>query len=112
MIKGNIIEFGYGDIAVSSNGMGYISFTNIKPPLKCGQIITKVMRKDLEIGLNITIFEDKLWEVYNLVKTISKNNRVVKYKDYILDFSNYNEESVKVVLRGAFNMVNLRCLAC
>ncbi|GEM_PF-4546691 len=26
MIKGNIIEFGYGDVGVRSNSLGYIEF--------------------------------------------------------------------------------------
>lgn len=110
MIKDNIIKFGHGDVAVGSCGMGYVSFTNIKPPLECGQSITKDM--DIEYGLSITIYEDCDWDLYNLMKTVNENNMVVKYKGYVLDFSNYNQKSVDTVKKHAFNTINTLVLAC
>ena len=110
MIKGNILEFGYGDVAVSSNGTGYIKFTNIKPPLECGTRITSGM--SIEYGDSITIYEDEILEFYNLVETVNIDNTVVEYKGYTLDFSNYNEKSVKIVKKNAKNMVNWMVLAC
>ena len=37
MINGNRLKFGYGDIAVGSDGLTQrISFQQFKPPAKCG----------------------------------------------------------------------------
>ena len=37
MINGNILKFGYGDIAVGSDGLTQrMSFQQFKPPAKCG----------------------------------------------------------------------------
>jgi hypothetical protein len=46
------------------------------------------------------------------METVNKNNRVVIYGEYTLDFSNYNEESVRAVRDATYNTVNLLCLAC
>ncbi|MGJ0846576.1 hypothetical protein ACR77J_07800 [Tissierella praeacuta] len=110
MIEGNVIKFGYGDVVVSSYGMGYVDFTNIKPPIECGSTVKKDM--NLEYGLSIRIHEDKHWELYDLIKTVNKDNRIVQYKGYVLDFSNYNEESVRVVREKAYNTINIIALAC
>lgn len=110
VIKGDIIKFGYGDVVVGSCGRGYVSFTNIKPPLECGQSITKDI--NVEYGLSVTIYEDEDWDLYKLIKTVNKDNRVVKYRDYTLDFSNYNQKSVDVVKKHAFNTINTLVLAC
>lgn len=110
MIKDNIIKFGYGDVAVGSCGMGYVSFTNIKPPLECGHSITRDM--GIEYGLSIEIYEDKNWELYELIKTVNESNNIVKYKGYTLDFTNYNQKSVDVVRKYARNTVNTLALAC
>lgn len=111
MIKNNIIKFGYGDIAVHSCGMGYIEFKNIKPPLECGQRITKDMDVDYH-GKSIKIYEDEDWEFYELIKTVNKDNNMVEYKGHTLDFTNYNQESVDTVKKHAFNTINIMALAC
>lgn len=110
MIIGNVIKLGYGDVVVSSCGLGYMDFTNIKPPLEIGSTIRKDI--DIEYGLRIKIYEDNDWELYDLIKTVNINNRIVEYKGYVLDFSNYNEESVRIVKDKAYNTVNIRALAC
>ena len=49
----------------------------------------------------------------NYKQTTDQNgNRVVKYRDYTLDFSNYNQKSVDVVKKHAFNTINTLALAC
>lgn len=111
MIKGNIIKFGYGDVAVHGDYMGFIEFTNIKPPLECGQTITDKVKKDLEIGLKIRIYGYDL-QLYELMKDVSETNKIIEYKGYKLDFSNYNANSVGVVEEAALNMANPMCLAC
>ena len=41
MINGNRLKFGYGDIAVSSDGLTQrMSFQQFKPPAKCGDQIS------------------------------------------------------------------------
>lgn len=111
MIKGNIIEFGYGDVVISSNSMlEYIKFTNIAPPMKCGAKVTSDLA--LEYGESITIYGDGDRELYNLIKTVDRNNTIVKYKGYVLDFSNYNEKSIEIALKHSRNMINWMALAC
>lgn len=110
MIKDNRIEFGYGDVAVGSCCMGYITFTNIKPPQEVGKDLLD--EDNIEYGHSIRIFEDTAYELLHLVKTVSDNNRIIEYKGYILDFSNFNQKSLDVVLHNAKNMVNTMILAC
>ena len=112
MIKGNIIEFGYGDVLVGACGCGYVEFTNIKPPLKCGQTVYPEMYDELEIGLTVKLYEDEVWDLYHLINTVNKENKIIEFKGYILDFSNYNKESVRVVSDHAYKTVNIMCLAC
>lgn len=111
MIKGNILEFGYGDIAVgASNLLERITFTNIKPPIECGLAITEDM--DIEYGEQIIIQGDGTYDLYNIFKTVSRENRIVEYRGYTFDFTNYNEESVRIVLKHSRDMVNTMILAC
>lgn len=112
MIKGNVIEFGYGDVVVGVNQMeGCIIITNIKPLLECGTKFKKG-EIDIEYGLSVKIYEDNIHDIYDIICTVNKENRIVKYKDWIFDFSNYNEESVRVMKDASFNIVDIRCLAC
>jgi len=112
MIKGNTLYFGTGDILVGSNDLGYMNFENIKPPQEIGKTITKEIYSGLEIGLNLEIWEDNIHELYELFKTVNENNRVVKYKDYTFDFTNYNQGSVNVCRKFSYRTVNIMCLAC
>lgn len=112
MVKGNVIEFGYGDVVVGVDPVkGCITIANIKPPLECG---TTIKRGDnsLEYGTTVEIYENEIHDIYNLICTVNEENRVVKYNNWIFDFSNYNEESVRVVREKAFHIVDVRCLAC
>lgn len=111
MIKGNVIEFGYGDVVVGV--LPYrkcITITNIKPPLVCGSRLTDV--NAVEWGKTIEIYEDNLHDIYKLIQTVNEDNRVVRYNDWTFDFTNYNKESVRVVRDKAFNIIDVRCLAC
>lgn len=112
MIKGNVIEFGYGDVVVGVNPIeSCIIITNIKPPLECGTKFHKG-EIDVEYGLSIKIYEDNIHDIYDIMRKVNKDNRIVTYKDWTFDFSNYNEESVRVMREAAFNIVDIRCLAC
>ena len=109
MIKGNTIYFGYGDVVVGCNELiGCMIFTNIKPPQKIG---STVKNNEVEIGEKILVYEDNCYDLLKVFQTVNENNKIVKYKEYTFDFSNYNKESVKVCLRYAKNMSNTMLLA-
>ena len=73
MIDGNILKFGFGDIAVGSSALGnIITFQQFKPVGKCGDKISE----DVEyVGEEITIkvsYNDH-WEFINHLNRISNN---------------------------------------
>ena len=105
MIDGNVLKFGYGDIAVGSNIWTHeMTFQEIKPPLECGDRVPDDWGK---IGRNVTItlnFDDYV----NLSKLISK----VKNKELsIFDFSKYDEKSITVVEKRCDNCGRLLLLS-
>ena len=106
MIKGNVIYFGYGDILVSSKSNGLI-LTEIKPNQKIGSIPKE---KDYEEIQTISV---PINPGYTL-DSISKTNTSIEFGNYILDFSNYNEESIKVVQRAIDCVIanHYRMLVC
>lgn len=116
MIKGNRIEFGYGDVLVGFHAFGF-RVENVKPPLEVGQKVTPSEFKNYDISNQIIIplngLED-LNELCGLIKSVTENNRIVEFNSYVFDFSNYNKKSVEVVL----NVLNkphpmwLMTLAC
>ena len=100
MINGNRLKFGYGDIAVGSDGLTQrMSFRQFKPPAKCGdQVLDDIEYIGDEIILKFSYedyceFSKKLEQVYN------KETAEFIFKGYVFDFTNYNEESVKVCKR-------------
>lgn len=97
---------------MGASELGYMSFTNIKPPQEIGKAIRKVNREELEIGLQLNVWEDEVWDLYELFKTVNENNRIVKYKEYTFDFTNYHQGSVEVCKEFAFRTVNIMSLAC
>ena len=113
MIIGNTIKFGYGDVVVRSCDIrGVIIFTNVKPPQEIGEKLTSKYLDSLEVGLEVTLTEDKPHELYKLIRGVSKENPIVEYKGWKFDFTNYNEESVRIVKEHAFDMVWLQALSC
>lgn len=111
MIKGNVLYFGTGDIAVGSySPTQLITFTNIKPPCKCGQTITDEMANNIEFGEKI-IIELNDYDLYNLFCTVNESNRVIKYREYTFDFTNYNKESIRVCKGHAKNALYMYQLA-
>lgn len=103
MIKGNRIEFGYGDVLCGVNNIG-VDYTNVKPPLEIGTCIkdTGLELEHFEIGKQVVIplhgLED-LNELCRLIKSVTEDNPVVEFGGYVFDFSNYNRKSVEVVLK-------------
>ena len=96
MIIKNIIKFGYGDVAVGY-GIQEITFQQFKPPSECG---TRLHSEDVEFvseKIILDISYDDYIELRKYLKIVS--NRIANeftFKEYIFDFTNYNEESVNV----------------
>lgn len=105
MIKGNKIEFGYGDVLVGFKAYG-LSIENVKPPLEVGQKVTPSEFKDYDIS-NTTIIPlnglDDLNKLCELIKSVTEDNPVVEFCGYVFDFSNYNRKSVEVVINALNN---------
>lgn len=114
MIKGNTIYFGYGDVGVGSDYLiGCMIFTNIKPPQEIGSKLgEKIKNNEPEIGKELVVYEKECYDLLNVFKTVTEDNKIVKYKEYTFDFSNYNIGSINVCLRHANNTVNTMLLAC
>lgn len=103
MIVDKHIKFGYGDILVGHNSAnGSVTFEEMQIPLTLGQSLVRREVQEIEVVSSIEIIEDNEWDLYKLISTVNKDNRIVEYKGYTLDFTNYNEESVKVVKNHAF----------
>lgn len=112
MIDGKRFKFGYGDISVGGDPVGReIFFQQFKPPAKCGDNVSP----DVEwIGEQISIkidYEDykKLGKLLDDVK--SREISEFTFKDYIFDFTNYNEKSVEVCKKKLSKAVSLYFLA-
>ena len=117
MIEGNILKFGYGDIAVKSGPyVDAIRFTQFKPPAECGD---DLKGKAIEyIGEPVEIKFNSYKECIEFSKlmdsVLNKNIELFTFKDYIFDFTNYNELSVKAC-KGAIDIVinnYIRLMAC
>lgn len=93
MIKGNIIYFGYGDILVGVNAYGILNLTEIEQPKEIGSIPEIESFKKLQT-ISLMIKNEHLTEIK---KVLNKEKLEIKIDNYILDFSNYNEKSIKVV---------------
>ena len=90
------MKFGYGDIGVNSDYQT-ISFQQFKPPAICGSYVSN---DDVEwVGEEITIrisYEDYCELNEALAKVFDKELKSFAFKGYTFDFTNFNEESVKV----------------
>lgn len=114
MIDGSILKFGYGDIGVDSDVLTQrMSFQQFKPPAKCGDNVSE----DVEyIGEEIIMkfsFEDYCEFNKKLKEVSDRNISTFNFKGYVFDFTNYNEESVRVCkkhLRNAMYMYFM-CMA-
>ena len=102
MIEGNVIKFGYGDISVGADVFtSIIRFRQVLNPLECGDT-----RYSMELDFtdnNVSIQINDFNEYYELSKSLNevekRNLLQFTFKDYIFDFSNYNEKSIIVVKR-------------
>lgn len=97
MINGNRLKFGYGDICVRSDELTQrISFQQFKPPAKCGDSVPE----DVEyIGDEIVLelsYEDYCEFSKNIEQVSNKVITEFLFKGNVFDFTNFNEESIKV----------------
>lgn len=111
MIEGNVLKFGYGDISVSSDGLTQIiNFQQFKPPGKCGDDVSN----DVEyIGDKITlkISYKEYCEFYNnLQRILSKEISSFNFKEYVFNFTNFNEKSVEACQRNLNNAMYIYLL--
>lgn len=110
--KTKTIKFGYGDILVGVNRyIPRMSFTSIKPPVEVGTTVS-YNDEDIEICGRVEILEYHIHDLYNLFCTVNEDNKIVKYKDWTFDFTNYNEKSVEVVKKKAYQTLYTLCCAC
>ena len=104
MIDGKVFKFGYGDIAVGAIagiGCAIMTFRQFKPTAECGGSLKGIDVEWIsdEIALRISYQDYKnLKEFLDCIlkKRRTKKTLVFTFKDYTFDFTNYNEESVKV----------------
>lgn len=97
MIDGNRLKFGHGDIVVGSDGLTQrMSFQQFKPPANCGDRISG----DVEyIGNKIVLefsYEDYCEFSKKLEQVSDKEMTEFVFKDYVFDFTNFNEKSIEV----------------
>lgn len=95
MIKDNILYFGYGDIAVGDTLDGHITFRGFKPPTIVGGDVPKDvdwLTDQIKISVN-------KFSISELNRLKQKEDKRIVIGNYILDFSNFNQESVNVIKR-------------
>jgi hypothetical protein len=113
MIDGNILKFGYGSILVSSNpSRNELEFIEIKPPVEIGSNPSEgSFEKGKVVGF---YYASDLWTLIKRLETVDEINNTIKFRGYIFDFTNYNDKSITVVLRGVRNFCHsiLRTMAC
>ena len=104
MIENKVLKFGYGSIMVGQcDFTRTLKLSHIIPPLEVGQ---SVKESD-----NVTIletiefkFENDMVDLLLKLTEIEEGSKQVEFRGYLLDFTNYNVESVNV-LKKALNTV-------
>jgi hypothetical protein len=109
-----VIKFGYGDVLVHSNEfLKVLTLTYIEPPKEVGEIIKN--DNDYNILDRIQFqFDNDMIILYEDLKHMNPKNTIVKFRDYTFDFTNFNEKSLEVVVRGVKRVINgfTLALAC
>ena len=99
MIENNTIKFGYGTILIGSNQLTRtVLLQHIAPPKEIGKDLTKEDIADIVVINEIEFkYERDMNEFYNELIKINENNTQLEFRGYKLDFSKYNEGSVKTL---------------
>lgn len=113
MIDGTRFRFGYGDVCVSATpSTRQMHFQQIKPPIEVG---TDAMEHSVEwVGKQISIkvsYADYQGLCKLLVRVKSREISEFTFKDYIFDFTNYNEKSIEVCEQKLGEAMSLYFLA-
>lgn len=96
MIIGDVLKFGYDDIGVNF-GCQTISFQQFKSLAICGSNVSYDDAEWVGEEINIRISYEDYCELNKaLVKVLDKELKSFAFKGYTFDFTNFNEESVKV----------------
>lgn len=114
-------KFGYGKIVVATYGI-VLELTEIEPPLKIGPVDDEELKKydaNNMVRTAISIPYDDALRLHDELIDLRDNSntackRIVVKNRYILDFTEYNKESVNIVLRAVVHIINHNCmiLAC
>ena len=102
MIINNCIKFGYGDIHIGGDsGISSLSIWQIKTQGEVGRFVT--MDKTEHVGDPIIIYVD--YDDYKYLCKCLSEVRLRKidnfeYKNYIFDFSNYNQKSLDIFIKA------------
>lgn len=114
MIEEKRLKFGYGDICVGSDILAQrMSFQQFKPSAKCGDKVSN----DVEfIGDKIVLefsYEDYCEFIKNHKQIIRLETTEFLFKEYIFDFTKFNEESIKICKKHLNNAMQLyfMCIA-
>lgn len=109
----NIIKFGYGDICVGADACGRaMIFQRFKSPINCGDTVNlesvELIGKEIVIKINAKDYRE-----FNelLLKVETKKLDKFVFKDYIFDFTNYNEKSIEVCKEKSNEAMRLYLLA-
>lgn len=105
MITNKIIKFGYGTVLTTGNELSRVLFfQHIAPPKVIGEII-----KDSDsysvIGTLKFEYSDDMKILFENLNNIHEFNFLINFRDYTLDFTNYNEKSIEVVKRAVSRVI-------
>jgi hypothetical protein len=104
MIDGSIIKFGFGDVLVGSDSInGVLTITEIEPPQQIGtthNAIKEGLKEVRKVSFSYgTDFHELICDLNNLraIGRSVKELRIIQFREYTFDFTNYDEKSVDVV---------------
>ena len=111
-VQNNIVYFGYGNVLTNNKTIG-LCFRGIGAQVEIGKHVSQEYLYDNNIEYStdyINLFLRDFQEIDTLETILKqvdgKNFAKFTFKDVTLDFSNYNPESVKIVLD---NLEVVRC---
>lgn len=107
MIIEKTIKFGYGTVLIGSCSLSKLmTFQHIQPPKPIGDL------KDVDLS-DVIVLEEVEFEYQSDMRTLRteldslpEENLFLEFRGYILDFSNYNEESVNMLRRSLNQVIN------
>ncbi|PAD70669.1 hypothetical protein CHH83_02365 [Bacillus sp. 7586-K] len=115
MIQNKVLKFGYGTIVVtSSDFFRTVEFKYIHPPKPIGEIKEKDLNEIVILDKVVFKYDSDMNLFYKELLNVTPENSILNFRGYTFDFTNYNEESLKVVIKGFKTAVMgfLLALAC